>query len=183
MKKKVFWEHIGGAGCEYLSINKNNSSLISEGLVLFTTNEDVHNFSYKVVMDSSWITKSVEISDRETNHTLNLQSDGKGNWYANKSQLPDMFGAIDVDISITPFSNSLPINRFKWREGEERNFQMLYIDIPSLELKKLEQRYKFIGNSTQGRKFQYNCRDYETIITVDKFGIVVDYPDLFIRRF
>jgi len=183
MKKKIYWEHLERPGSEYLSIIDNSSNKIGEGLVLFTSNEELHKFAYKIDMDLGWVTKSIEIRDLENNDQLFLQSDGSGKWYSGDVELVDLDGAIDVDISITPFSNTLPINRFNWGEGEVRDFYMVYIDVPSLELKKIKQQYKFIGNSIEGKKFQYKCRDYETIITVDQSGIVEDYPDLFIRRF
>lgn len=75
-------------------------------------------------------------------NSLKLTSDGKGNWFENDGQVIDKLkGAIDIDISATPFSNSLPINRMNWVFNQEEHFEMVYISIPSLEVKKVPQSY------------------------------------------
>ncbi|WP_158290385.1 putative glycolipid-binding domain-containing protein [Halobacillus salinus] len=184
MNKKVFWERKEHTGAEFLSITQNDSNIIAEGVVLFTTEVDAYKFAYKVVTDSRWFTKSIEIINLELNEKFCLHSNLKGKWYVNNNELSDMDGMIDIDISVTPFSNTLPINRFKWEQGQERNFNMLYIDVPSLELMKLEQIYKFKGSTEDGsRKFQYKCRNYETVVTVDQDGLIIEYPEAFIRRY
>ncbi|MFG6116884.1 putative glycolipid-binding domain-containing protein [Halobacillus sp. MO56] len=44
--------------------------------------------------------------------------------------------------------------------------------------------YKFKGSAEDGsRNFQYKCRDYETVITVDQDGLIIEYPDAFIRKY
>ncbi|WP_335872761.1 putative glycolipid-binding domain-containing protein [Bacillus sp. 2205SS5-2] len=184
MFKKVFWEHKEQSGSEYLRISENDTNIIAEGLVLFTYKRDAYKFSYEVIMDINWHTKRVEIINLELNEKLQLDSNCKGKWFLENSELLEMGGVIDIDISVTPFSNTLPINRFKWELGQERNFNMLYIDVPTLEFMKLQQQYKFIGSSDNGiRKFQYKCRDFETVVTVDQDGLIIEYPDVFIRRY
>ncbi|QDP42072.1 hypothetical protein FN924_03085 [Radiobacillus deserti] len=39
-------------------------------------------------------------------NSLELHTDGES--------IDSLKGAIDIDISVTPFSNSLPINRINW---------------------------------------------------------------------
>ncbi|MBG9456010.1 hypothetical protein ABE61_18705 [Lysinibacillus sphaericus] len=69
---------------------------------------------YKVDLDSNWFTKKLTIIVDEHN-SLKLTSDGKGKWFENDGQVIDKLkGAIDIDISATPFSNSLPNNRMNW---------------------------------------------------------------------
>ncbi|MCF6138296.1 putative glycolipid-binding domain-containing protein [Pseudalkalibacillus berkeleyi] len=184
MYKKVFWEHKEQSGSEFLRISENDTNIKAEGLVLYTSKRDAYKFSYEVITDNRWFTKSIEIINLELNEKLQLDSNCKGKWFLHNSELVEMDGIIDIDISMTPFSNTLPINRFEWEEGQERNFNVLYIDVPTLGFMKLEQQYKFKGYSEGGtRKFHYKCRDYETVITVDQDGLILEYPGVFIRRY
>ncbi len=50
-------------------------------------------------------------------------------------------------------------------------------------MKKLKQEYTFLDELPEGRKFRYKCRDYTTTITVDSGGLVLEYPDVFCRRY
>ncbi|MEI5908617.1 putative glycolipid-binding domain-containing protein [Bacillus spongiae] len=183
MIKEVFWESKEFVGCEYLQISKNGSRILAEGRVLFATKEEARHISYVIEMNNRWFTRNVQVYDIGKNKSICLQSDGKGKWFSNEKHVKEMDGAIDVDISVTPFSNTLPINRVEWQEKQVRTFNMIYIDVHTLSLKNIEQEYTYLGAFSEGRKFRYKCREYKTIITVDETGLVLDYPDLFSRRF
>ncbi|KGX92479.1 hypothetical protein N781_16210 [Pontibacillus halophilus JSM 076056 = DSM 19796] len=184
MDKTVFWTNLEQPGAEYLTIRNIESDLVAESLVLFMRGGNAYKFSYQVVLDQEWFTKRVDITDLVTKRSLYLRRDWTGEWYLNGSVLEGMDDAIDVDISMTPFSNTLPINRCTWERGQVRVFTMLYVDVPSMELEKVEQTYTFLGDTEDGyRRFRYTCKDYETVVTVDREGIIVDYPDAFRREF
>ena len=40
-----------------------------------------------------------------------VASDGAGHWRVDERERPDLEGCLDVDIQITPFTNTLPIRR------------------------------------------------------------------------
>ncbi|MCA0970877.1 putative glycolipid-binding domain-containing protein [Halobacillus litoralis] len=182
MNKHVQWSNLEKPGSESLKIKNVDSSLVAEGVVLLATDGDVRKFSYQVVTDEEWTTKTVEVTNHEQHAQLFLYCK-EGKWYRRDKELREMSGAVDVDLSITPFSNSLHINRFTWENGQERKLDVLYIDASNFELLNLAQHYTYEGNADDGnRLFQYRCRDYRTIITVDEDGFVVDYPGVFLRR-
>jgi hypothetical protein len=49
--------------------------------------------------------------------------------------------AVDVDISITPFTNTLPIGRLKLHTGESQEILAVYICMPDLAISTDRQRY------------------------------------------
>ncbi|WP_082235282.1 putative glycolipid-binding domain-containing protein [Halobacillus massiliensis] len=180
MNKKVFWQNIECSGREYLTLKKENSSLIGRASVLWGAKEASERLSYIFKMDEGWTIQKVNIYLH--NKELNLASNGKGKWTSGGEVLVEGEGTIDIDLSVTPFSNSLPINRFSWKEGQSRTFPVLYVDGLSLEVKKLEQQYTYLGKFLHVRRFEYKCRDYRTTITVDSDGLVVNYPGVFTRK-
>lgn len=181
MERNVFWKHIEHSGSEHLKISKDEESITAQGAVLYATKEAIHPITYSILMDQNWLTRRVDLTDGGTDHSL--YSDGKGNWWTRDEPLLKMEGAIDIDLSVTPFSNTLPINRFNWNEGQERELEMVYIEVPEFTLEKVKQYYTFLGNDGDLRRFHYRCRNYETVITVDEDGIVSLYPGLFVRKY
>lgn len=94
--------------------------------------------------------------------------------------LPELNGAIDIDISITPFTNTLPIRRLNLRSGESYEILVVYIRMPGLSITTDRQRYTCLE---VGRRYRYESvdSDFAREIEVDAHGLVVTYPDLFRR--
>jgi hypothetical protein len=94
--------------------------------------------------------------------------------------LPEFDGCIDIDISATPFTNTLPIRRLPWHAGQSRDLEMLYIPFETLKPRRDRQRYTCLE---PGRRFRYEglIDGFTAEITVDEDGLVVDYPGLFQR--
>ncbi|WP_160847724.1 putative glycolipid-binding domain-containing protein [Pontibacillus yanchengensis] len=182
MSQRIIWQNKETAGCEYVHIIEDDESIIAKGTVLFVEKGQPYQVNYEIEVDQHWITKGVRIQLNEAYKELNLQTNNKGKWCLNGNRVKDMDGTIDVDLSVTPLSNTLPIKRCTWREGETKTFQMLYIDIPSFDLKKLKQTYTYIGRDNNQRTFRYTCQDYKTTISVDEDGFVIEYPNLFTRK-
>ncbi len=88
-------------------------------------------------------------------------------------------GCIDIDISLTPFTNSLPINRLQWRLNKPQQIKVLFLDILSQEILAVQQRYTKLSETEY--KFENVPNDFEAIINVDDSGMVVNYPELFVR--
>ncbi|GAA0458332.1 putative glycolipid-binding domain-containing protein [Alkalibacillus silvisoli] len=181
MTGKVVWNNEELYGCEYLRIRSTNENIIVHSTVIYVDNSNAHNLNYNVELDEHWLTKKFNI-DVENADSLELHTDGKGNWFNGGEEIIEKLeGAVDIDISATPFSNSLPINRINWSINQTEHFHMVYVSIPSLETKKVPQSYQYIRKESELRYFKYRCYDYETIICVDSNGLVVDYPNTFCR--
>ncbi|HVN28269.1 MAG TPA: putative glycolipid-binding domain-containing protein, partial [Candidatus Binataceae bacterium] len=92
---------------------------------------------------------------------------------------PQLRGAIDVDIAVTPFTNILPIRRLGLSEGQRAEILVVYFQLPQLTVTTDRQRYTRLGN----RVYRYESvdSDFTRDIEVDERGLVVTYPDLFRR--
>lgn len=183
MLKKLIWKNEEQFGCEHFSLRKEDTRFLAKGTIIYVEEDktDAHIVEYQVNLDLNWITKELKIVI-DGHDSLDLRSDCKGCWYdINGNEMDRLAGAIDIDISATPFSNSLPINRIEWSPDQECHFEMVYISIPSLEVKKVPQSYKYISNEDNKKFFNYRCYDYETTICVDGDGTVISYPNVFSR--
>jgi hypothetical protein len=85
-----------------------------------------------------------------------------------------------VDIPLTPFTNTLPINRLNLNQGQAQETHVIYCDLLEHQIKPVRQKYTCLS----GTEYHYENvpNDYEVIIQVDESGLVVDYPSLFVRK-
>ena len=94
-----------------------------------------------------------------------------------KSEL--LKGCMDLDIPLTPFTNTLPIRRLKLSPGRSQEVKVIYCDLLKQEIKPVCQRYTCLSNSEY--HYENVPNDFEATILVDEFGLVIDYPYLFVR--
>lgn len=182
MAKRMMWENDETTGCELVELSIENSKIQIDSTVLLLDEKGPMKIHYHLELDESWTTKRIAINSGDGNE-LKLTSSGEGQWFDQDGNLLDaLTGAIDVDISATPFSNSLPINRESWHEGQTREFEMVYIAVPSLELRKMKQSYTCV-KSSHPRTFRYQSENFESLIEVDNDGFVLHYPGLFTRKY
>lgn len=180
--KHVIWENKEIFGCEHLKLGVYGQQIEASGNVIYI-DEAPYHVDYLVYLDEKWITKKLNISVLGEKN-LEIYSNGNDRWFtSDDTELAQLKGAIDIDIACTPFSNTLPINRYQWFQGQEREFEMVYVNIPSLRVEKVSQKYKLLKDHGQVRIFHYHCRDYQTQIKVDEKGLVIEYPGVFLRRY
>jgi uncharacterized protein len=84
--------------------------------------------------EPSWKVKTLNLELVETNEKIRLKSDRYGNWSNDSGIIPKLHGAIDVDITATPFTNTLPIRRLKLGEKQHADILVVYIKIPELSV-------------------------------------------------
>ncbi|MPY65129.1 putative glycolipid-binding domain-containing protein [Deinococcus sp. SDU3-2] len=111
---------------------------------------------------------------------LDLSRSGEGEWTtAEEKPLPLLRGCTDVDLRVTPFTNTLPLRRLNLRFGEGQEVHVVWVDVPSLDVQAARQRY----TRTDERTYRYENMDsgYSNEVTVDGKGLVTLYPDAFER--
>ena len=137
-----------------------------------TTNETVHR--YTATWTHDWVTRSLTIG---TGFRLESTSDG---WNLNGRWRPELAPAVDVDLVLTPLTNTLAIQRLALAVGSSAEIITAWVDVPSFEVHPDPQRYTRTGVNTY--LFESLDSDFRAEITVDESGFVVDYPGLFTMR-
>ena len=113
-----------------------------------------------------------------------MTSNGSGNWTDKSGTIISEFeGCLNVDISETPFTNTLPIRWFNLNLDEFMELKVVYIAIPEMQLSVEPQRYTCVERNEVGGKYKFESLEGEfmAIIAVDADGLVKDYPNLFKR--
>jgi hypothetical protein len=68
----------------------------------------------------------------EKQEKLELESDGLGRWSNDSGTIPELDGAIDIDISATPFTNTCPSAAWGWARGKRQKYQLSISPSPIL---------------------------------------------------
>ncbi|MEA3166682.1 MAG: uncharacterized protein QOJ26_1554, partial [Thermoplasmata archaeon] len=74
---------------------------------------------YAIACDAAWRTLDVRVQLAD-GRSLVLQSDGAGSWRRDGKPVPELAGAIDVDLSGSPLTNTFPIRRPPWASATGR---------------------------------------------------------------
>jgi len=143
--------------------------------------EKIYKVVYRIVTNQNWETVYLEINCQHNSkiQVIKFEGDGKGNWMNNGKQANKFKGCIDVDIPLTPFTNTLPIRRLGLSQGQAQEIRVIYFNLLEQEIKMVRQRYTCLSND----EFHYENvpNDFEATIQVDESGLVIDYPGLFVR--
>lgn len=82
------------------------------------------------------------------------------------------------DLGWSPLFNSLPAMRDRLlEEGPPRPYTMCWVDVPSLQVSRSDQRYEPLGNGLVG----FEAGDFRAEIRFDDAGFVLDYPGIAAR--
>jgi hypothetical protein len=177
------WQDWARRGIEHLVLKESLDQIVADGAILGTANDDqMFAVWYKISCDTTWRVKRVEINEIGIGLIAELASDGAGNWIdgAGTAQ-PQLTKAIDIDISISPFTNTLPIRRLNLlQRGQSQEILAVYIQLPKVAITTDRQRYTCLEIA---RRYRYESldSDFTREIEVDAVGLVTNYPDLFRR--
>jgi uncharacterized protein len=171
-----------GKGLEHLVLRDGSTGWLAESVVIGDADGERFAAQYLVECDREWRATKVEVRVVGTGEGVMLSGDGVGSWRdeAEERPLPALNGAIDLDITCTPFTNTLPIRRLGLEAGQSADILVAYIDVPSLTVTADPQRYTCLEPMRRYR-FESQGGDFVREIEVDEQGLVVLYPGLFKR--
>ncbi|GAA3737487.1 hypothetical protein HDA32_005432 [Spinactinospora alkalitolerans] len=138
---------------------------------------------FTVCTDLAWATREVraEVLTEEGARSIELTCGG-GQWRVDGRRDPALDGCVDVDVAATPLTNTLPIRRLGLAPGEFRDIGVAWIDVPSLKVHRMKQRYTRLTQSGGLERYEYRAPGFGAFdLTVDGDGLVIDYEH-FARR-
>lgn len=146
---------------------------------------DPATVAYEIRADRAWRTRALEVTVHgPRTGRLSLVADDPGEWEVEAGQTAaDLGGALDADVSATPFTNTLPIRRLDLEVGETAAIPAVYVAVPDLTVSTVDQRYTRLSSDDDGDVYRYEnaTGDFAADIAVDPEGFVVAYPDLYDR--
>lgn len=188
MEQQIMWCPWTGPGLEHLRLLQQLEGIVADGLILGTGEQGPFRVHYEIHCTDQWVLRAVHASDLgPSSQSLHLLTDGEGTWTTEAGEpLPMLQGCLDVDISITPFTNTLPIRRLALQPGAAAILPMAYIVAPEMRVRVVQQRYTCLEAAPSAGRYRFeslkgNVSSFTAELPVDKDGLVLDYPGLFRR--
>jgi hypothetical protein len=181
LQANLLWTGIEYYSLENCLVHKTDTGYEVNSIIIGFYEQKIYRVNYLIRTTTDWETLFVDILCQHENTTqkIQLESDGKGNWYSDGMPMNEFQGCIDVDIPLTPFTNTLPINRLKLAPHEKQQIKVIYLDLLQKETKPVYQNYT--RSSASAYHYENVPNDFEATISVDDAGFVVHYPELFTR--
>jgi hypothetical protein len=169
------WRDTDGSSLEHCALSISDAGVVVDSIVI----ADTFGLRYRIACDAAWRTRAVDVELIGTARAVHLLADGAGGWWSEGASCPELRGAIDVDITATPLTNTLPIRRLPWRDGDAREITLVYVTVPEMTLTTSRQRYTKLTE----RRYRFEAleSDFTRDLDVDEHGLVVHYPGLFER--
>ncbi len=133
-------------------------------------------------LDGDWRAQSVKV-ERWNAHghgVLRLERAGTG-WRVDGAPRPDLNGAEEPDLSVTPFCNTFPIRRTPADAGASLTLDTAFVDGPALTVARSRQRYDRQGPGRVRYVDLGLSQGFEADLVVDETGLVLHYEHLFER--
>lgn len=182
MRKSVlFWRRTDVEGLERMELTIGADGVVAASSVL-CVEEGGFRLDHRWRLDGGWRAQSVVVErwNAQGHGLLRLDRDG-GGWRVDGALRPDLDGAEEPDLSITPFCNTLPIRRTSETPGQSTVLDTAYIDGPALTVARSSQRYDRQGPGRLRFVDLGLSMGFEADLVVDAEGLVLRYEHLFER--
>lgn len=168
------WRRLDEPGLEVFRIAPDGDGWRATSTVVHA-GADAFGLTYVWLLDRDWRTRWLDL--RLLNPTLQEMTiervpDG---WRVDGREQPDLARCDEIDLSATPFCNSLAIRLLQGPGA----LTALYVDLPSLRFLPSRQRYGVLGDNRWRYVDLGVAQGFEADLTLDRDGFVIDYEGLF----
>lgn len=178
----ILWQSLAWPGTIAHRHQASATGFDEQGVASGRTDQgSVFAYAYTLQLTAQWEIKMVAITSLLDDRRIALRRNGK-QWFDEIAHtvLPQFDGVPFIDISVTPFTNSLPIHQLAFTADQPQQIQTIFFDENSFSLRKVLQYYTKKDDHT----FQYTdveIPDFTAELTTDADGIVLTYQHLFRR--
>lgn len=177
----ILWKRLDRAGHEAARARFRDGRWRLSGCALFEDEAGPCRLEYDVFCDESWATLFASVTGWVGEREIDVRVEiGDGRWTLNGLHVPEVDGAVDVDLNFSPSTNLLPIRRLGLAVGEEASVRAAWLRFPSFRLEPLEQTYRRTSRSTY--RYESAGGRFVRELTVRDDGFVTSYPDFWIAE-
>jgi uncharacterized protein len=180
MPSDLEWEALGWPGLEHVITRTDAAGFRADSQLIAGPPFGPVRVSYQVSCDPDGRVTELTISAASAagSRTLTLIASPDGRWRADGRPRPDLDGCADVDISLTPLTNTLPIRRLSWSPGTPHDLNVVYVRAPELSVEPVRQRYTLLSRDADcgAARYRYESGSFSADLAVDADGYVTDYP-------
>ncbi|MGG4344819.1 putative glycolipid-binding domain-containing protein [Paenibacillus lautus] len=179
--QSLLWNRHDLPSLEHGRLYRHHDGFTLIGTVVASLKGQQLHCAYEVETTSSWQTRKVKIklTSGTEERSLHLERDDDGRWWNGDTELTAFAGMTDIDLGITPSTNTLPIRRLKLKPGQSASMTAVWIQFPSLTIAPLAQQYT--RTSEYAYLYESNNGAYRADLEVDEHGLITRYADVWSR--
>ncbi|HEX5758459.1 MAG TPA: putative glycolipid-binding domain-containing protein [Thermoanaerobaculia bacterium] len=178
--RTLLWRRLDVPGLEHFRLSAGAAGPRLAGTILLAHAGAPLHVEYEIECAADWRTRRVTVlmAHGGAARRMELDADGDGRWRSGGAELPAVAGCRDVDLSLTPATNTLPLRRLPLAIGESREVAAAWVLFPELEVRRLTQTYTRLD----AQRLHYaSDTGFSTEIEVDDGDLVVRYPPFWER--
>ena len=181
---EVLWRQLVGTGSEHLILNVDHG-ILADSMSVGEIERAAYRVRYEIACNAQWQVERVRVENLLTQRATTMVRDEHNRWCDEQAYAFDALdGCTDVDIMITPFTNTLPIRTLNLKPGESKEIAVVYFGLPDFAPVRFEQRYTCLERDESGGLYRYeNTKSAFTAdLKVDSDGLVLEYPGIFVME-
>jgi hypothetical protein len=198
MRRDIVWDWLDRPGLEHLTLEAGPDGVVAAGRATFgladapggappkTPRDPIVDLRYRIVADAAWKVRRAIVEIRRAGHRrgVDITRGTDGSWRVDGQPRADLGDCDDVDLMGSPFTNTLPLRRFRLWPGERRADRVVYVTLPDLDVRPVDQSYERLDVGGPPRLFRYRNVEsgFTADLTVDDDLVVTDYPGLWHLR-
>jgi uncharacterized protein len=140
-----------------------------------------YRLDYELDVGGGWITSrlSVQATMAVRERRLLLEHDGRGTWRIDGEPAPELAGALDCDLGLSPLTNLMPVRRHALHErAGAAEIVAAWVSVPDLAVHASRQRYEHVRPGVVRYVDLGPHEGFTAELELDADGIVVVYPGL-----
>jgi len=175
--KTIVWKGICLNTMESCTVIRENKKITVNGVIAGLENSQPVNVHYQIKLDETYEIESLLLTSYQDElFEVKMVRENRKWFDGNGKHLESFDDCNDIDIALSPYTNTIPINRLHLNPGESRQINVVYIDPVKKSVSRNQQRYTYI----ESNKYRYENLDSTFIsdIVVDRNGFVITYPGI-----
>jgi len=177
----IFWQRQDMPGMERLTLTVSDDALIAVSTVI-CVEDGGFRLDHRWTLSRDWRTRSVEVEKWSADGHSRLALERAGSsWKVDGMRRPDLDEADEPDLSVTPFCNTLPIQRMMREKLESFTLDTCYIDAATMRIARSFQKYEWVAPNHLRYIDLGLSIGFEADLKIDDTGLVVSYQNLFER--
>lgn len=174
-RRTLIWTCHFQFSTEHVVVETDEGGWSIHGTAIAVYDDQPAAVSYSIGCDPTWATRDVLVAIEHGVASKSIAlSAANGQWTVDGRVREDLAGCIDIDLGITPFTNTLPIRRHNLALGASAPASAAWVRFPDLSVERLDQAYTRLSEDI----YRYESSSgFTAELTVDDFGIVRRYGD------
>ena len=178
----IVWRRLDQPGHDSARLQRLGDGWRLDGAAVFLDAAGPCRFDYVVDCDETFRTSVARVAGWKGAQpvAIEIHADADRHWTLNGRHVPEVTGCEDVDLSITPATNLLPIRRLSLAPGARARVRAAWLSFPELTLAPLDQVYEHVS----GGRYRYESGggSFTAELESRPDGFVTHYSGLWIAE-